>query len=78
MRALRINATGYMALATSDNHLKVYSLATASLIRELQIPGLPSGTGIVNDIDISDNSRYLVTAGEDQLVRVWELATGYS
>lgn len=77
VRAIKMNSH-YLAVASSDNRLKLYTCHNGALFKEIQIPGGVGSEAIVNDIDISENGKYLVTAGEDQLVRVWEVATGYS
>ena len=76
VRALKLTSA-CLAVASSDNKLKLFT-AAGSLFKEIVIP-VPAGSeALVNDIDLSPNGKYLVAACEDQLLRVWELATGYS
>lgn len=64
VRAIKMNAH-YLAVASSDNRLKLYTCHNGALFKEIQIPGGAGAEAIVNDIDISENGKYLVTAGED-------------
>jgi WD40 repeat protein len=58
----------YQLITTgSDKKISYYESYDASMIRELE----GAKTGSINSMDLTSDGKYIVSAGEDKLVRVW-------
>jgi WD40 repeat protein len=57
-----------LIVATSDRRLARYDVATGTLIRETTAVH----RGDVNTLDLSPSGAYLMTAGNDRMIRVWD------
>lgn len=61
----------YAIIGNSNGNLSIWNITTSGLTRTL-----PAHQGSIYSISLSQDHKYLVTGGEDGLVKVWDLATG--
>ncbi|WRH67680.1 MAG: trypsin-like peptidase domain-containing protein [Planktothrix sp. GU0601_MAG3] len=61
----------YTIVGNSNGNLSVWNMTTSGLTRTLS-----AHQGAINGISLSSDNKYLVTAGEDGVIKVWDLATG--
>ena len=62
---------GLLYSASADQHIITWNLKSNQIIRDISAHSQP-----VNDIAVTSDGRTLVSCSDDQLIRVWDLATG--
>ncbi len=68
-RTISFNGDGTeLIAATTDHRIARYDVSTGSLLKETN----PVHRGTVNAIDISPSGAYIITAGDDRMLRVWD------
>jgi hypothetical protein len=61
----------YAIIGNSNGSLSIWNMTTSGLTRSLK-----AHQGAINSISLSKDNKYLVTGGEDGLIKIWDLATG--
>lgn len=61
-----------IALYCSDSSIRVVDIDTRRIVRDLR-----GFRGTINDFCFSSDGRWLIAAGSDSIVRVWDLPTGH-
>ncbi|OAX83053.1 hypothetical protein ACJ72_02599 [Emergomyces africanus] len=70
---LRHNSSSdLVALSCDDLSIRVIDIETRKLVRELW-----GAIGQINDFCISNDSRWIIAASMDSVIRVWDLPTGH-
>ena len=62
---------GRLYSASADQHIRVWDLKSNASIQDISAHALP-----VNDIAITSDGRTIASCADDQLIRVWDAATG--
>ncbi|AMO56368.1 hypothetical protein GZ77_06120 [Endozoicomonas montiporae] len=62
-----------LAVATGDTDVWIYNATTSDLLQDLS-----AATGIIYDMDYSDDGNYLATVGVDQTLRVYKVESDSS
>ncbi len=62
------NSCREMFIGTSNCHLRKHSIQTGKLLKEL--PNVHRNS--FNSFDFTSNSKFIVTVGDDCLVKVWD------
>ncbi|MBV9141242.1 MAG: PQQ-binding-like beta-propeller repeat protein [Pseudonocardiales bacterium] len=73
VRRLVVDEHAHIVIASQDKKVWTYLLAEGSVVRPL-----PQQIGLVNDVAISPDGRWITTAGADGRVLVWDLGNGQS
>jgi WD40 repeat protein len=73
VRQFVVNEHAQVVITSQDKRVRAYSLTTRSLLGSL-----PPHAGFVNDLAISPDGQWIITAGADGRVLVWALRHGQS
>jgi WD40 repeat protein len=71
-KALAVGRGALVATAHEDAYIRLYDLATGSLVRELE-----GHAAAVRTVAFSPDARRLVSAGDDMVIKLWDVATGH-
>jgi WD40 repeat protein len=66
-----------VATAADDAKARLWDARTGHLIREFPSGvGVQAHTGVLRDVDVSPDGRFLITGSDDRTARVWDARTG--
>lgn len=79
---IHINNTAKYLIATgitrrSIGWLTIFDLTTNSVIKTIQAHRNRYGSAMINSVEISKDSKYVITGSDNGEVKVWDLSTGF-
>jgi WD40 repeat protein len=71
VNSVAISPDGQLVIACAEKQIKVWNFCTGD-----EVYTLDGHSGDVKSLAISNNSKFLISGGDDKLIKVWDLTSG--